>query len=369
MQMISSLSSLILLAATGTAAPTEIKTDTTWLASSGPYLVSESVIVSSGATLTIEAGTVVKFAKGAEMKIGDKTPGKLVVNGKAAAPVMFTSDSGDAASGYWKGITARFKGSSVTMQSAMITGGGNNEKSSPDSQRFALSIGPEIGCKLEKVTIQNCTRGIELDTEIEAVVKECTIKDCEKEAVSVAQEVAHVIDTSNVISGNGINAIVVGEVGDTQFLKSRVWSNTLLPYLVRGDLLVDGPSNGVSLTLGAGVTVLFDEYSSITIGWVHQADFIANGSPEKPILFKSFKGKWDGIYLGLTGPSTQFVNCRFIDGGAVSAMLIADENSKATVKQCRFENSETWGISITQGASVKLENNSFAGNKLGDIDR
>ncbi|WP_193752697.1 hypothetical protein [Microbacterium testaceum] len=74
----------------------DIVTDTTW-APTVPtvYIVSKDVSVASGSTLTIAAGTVVKFAENMTFTV----EGSLVVNGTSAAPVTFTSLADDSVGG------------------------------------------------------------------------------------------------------------------------------------------------------------------------------------------------------------------------------------------------------------------------------
>lgn len=84
-----------------------ITEDMTWT-SDKIYVLSGRVIVTDGATLTIEAGTVIK----AENAPNDQasvlviaTDGKIEANGTAAAPIIFTSTEDDIVSGQIVGTT------------------------------------------------------------------------------------------------------------------------------------------------------------------------------------------------------------------------------------------------------------------------
>ncbi|MBQ7251066.1 MAG: leucine-rich repeat protein [Kiritimatiellae bacterium] len=107
------------------------------------YRVSGNVTVASGATLTIPAGTVLKFDQGVQMTVN--SGGTLLANGTRAAPVVFTSvkdddhggdtnGDGDATypvAGDWTcikiaGGTARFTHSSILYSSRNQTTGAIN---------------------------------------------------------------------------------------------------------------------------------------------------------------------------------------------------------------------------------------------------
>jgi hypothetical protein len=77
-----------------------ISTDTHWTAAGGPYDVSSSLTISSGATLTIDPGTTVYLGSGANLTIANG--GRLLAEGTEAAPIRFTRAPG--ASANWGGI-------------------------------------------------------------------------------------------------------------------------------------------------------------------------------------------------------------------------------------------------------------------------
>ena len=86
---------------------TEIATDTTWI-NDTIYKLRGGVTVKSGATLTIEPGTVIQ-ANGANVVIIVEKGGRIVAQGRREAPVVITCDAnvGERESGCWGGLIVR----------------------------------------------------------------------------------------------------------------------------------------------------------------------------------------------------------------------------------------------------------------------
>lgn len=82
-----------------------LSVDTTWGPAGSPYVVSSSVVVPAGVTLTILPGTVVKFTSdrdgGAPINLDGLVVlgGRLVARGTIAAPIVLTSVHDDSAGG------------------------------------------------------------------------------------------------------------------------------------------------------------------------------------------------------------------------------------------------------------------------------
>ena len=95
-----------------TACPTfsnpDIVTNTTWYKVNSPYIISSEVEVAATATLTIEAGVVVKFKSGKSLSVA----GHLVAQGTSGDPIIFTSDNSSKAAGDWGGL--RFRGTATS---------------------------------------------------------------------------------------------------------------------------------------------------------------------------------------------------------------------------------------------------------------
>lgn len=98
---------------------TTLSKDTVWGPSApqspdSTYVLDVDLLVDSGWTLTIQAGTTVKVAAGGSITVGAGTTGKLVVAGTAGSPVVLESEGG--AVGGWDGValTAKAGGSSLT---------------------------------------------------------------------------------------------------------------------------------------------------------------------------------------------------------------------------------------------------------------
>jgi hypothetical protein len=70
-----------------------ISSNTTWTRAASPYILNGSVNVAAGVTLTLEPGTVVKF-NGSTRSLN--VSGRLLAEGTADAPILFTSAQDDA---------------------------------------------------------------------------------------------------------------------------------------------------------------------------------------------------------------------------------------------------------------------------------
>ncbi|MBN2238611.1 MAG: carboxypeptidase regulatory-like domain-containing protein [Dehalococcoidales bacterium] len=71
--------------------------DTTWAAADSPYIVTNSVLVMSGVTLTIEPGVTVKFLNELALRID----GQLIARGTSSNGITFTSNQTVPAPGDW----------------------------------------------------------------------------------------------------------------------------------------------------------------------------------------------------------------------------------------------------------------------------
>ena len=103
----------------------DILTNTTWSADK-VYLLKDFVHVRSGATLTIDAGTVIKGDKASKASLIILPGGKISAIGTAAKPIVFTSNQpkGQRAAGDWGGLILLGKGI-VNKASATVEGEGS----------------------------------------------------------------------------------------------------------------------------------------------------------------------------------------------------------------------------------------------------
>ena len=82
-----------------------ITTNTTW-AAKNKYLLEGFVYVEAGATLTIEPGTIIKGDKSTKATLIVKPGAKIIAEGTASKPIVFTSNQPKGSRNYgdWGGV-------------------------------------------------------------------------------------------------------------------------------------------------------------------------------------------------------------------------------------------------------------------------
>src|SRR5258708_1243874 len=142
-----------------------VTTNTEWTAAGSPYVIMNPISVSSGVTLTVDAGVVVQFGNGYNNLIVN---GTLMAAGTAASPISFTSASASPAAGIW-GYVSFTAGASasqlsyVTFQYGGYYGGATVfvQGSSPTFDHVTIANSSSIGLYMNTAggapTISNST--------------------------------------------------------------------------------------------------------------------------------------------------------------------------------------------------------------------
>jgi len=121
-----------------------ISTDIVWDQAGSPYLVTASIIIGNGATLTIESNVVVKISPRLSIIVGSESDGEgtLIAEGQPGKPVTFTSSAASPGGGDWSHIhfSEYAKGAVISTL--------YDEYGQPQTPEY------DSGCKLEHVIVE-----------------------------------------------------------------------------------------------------------------------------------------------------------------------------------------------------------------------
>ena len=164
------------------------------------------------------------------------------------------------------------------------------------------------------------------------------------------------------LNGNVVDPTLGGiytEIGDT-LSGTLPYSDS--PFLVRTDIVVKSSD---TLIIEPGINLFFDDSRKMTVNGV----LLAEGTKQKPIIFKSFLTSWFGISITDSQETSRFKFCIVQDvylrsddpvkNGAVEIF-----NSSAVFENCIFKsNSVQYGGGLAIfNAHIRATNNIFRDN-------
>lgn len=357
----------------------EITIDTVWVntPSACDYLLdprSAAIVVSNG-TLTVEPGTVIKFAQDSSLRISSNA--RLLAVGTPAARITFEGQS--PVRGFAEGIyfssplesrleytDFRYLGKEdvglFADQDAAISGGLD---SSLVLKNTTVSGSIFHGAKLEDINLVEFANNRFFDNALYGVV------------IDAAQ--AHKLDVGSDYLGqgqpNGRAYVLLEGVGsDEEAVESATWQRLNAPYFIDSAVGIAAGTitvaPGTTFVFGAGASLDIDEFGALS----------AVGTPDAPIVFTGEQqqpGYWENLDYFESSSRDNVLNyaeVRYGGGsnlieGAVSVGLA----SYLKMSNTTVADSATWGVCVTyiseenQGILEEGPGNTFSNNPLGDI--
>lgn len=297
----------------GTTHDKNVEADETWTAAGSPHLVTDTVGVRAGATLTIEPCAEVRFSAGKSLNVADvpaDTTATLKAEGTANKPIRFVR----AAAEHWGHVAVRVPNGKATLRFVTMEGGGADAETM-NATLFVRGPG-------------------EWPSRRDVLVDHVTIEGSQGYGAVVDRAAAFAdASTDLVIEGAGDFPIRIGE-GAIHTLPKGTYAGATNEILIYEDAVVPGSGlrenatmkdlgvpyrigrgtnkqmrvEGATLTIEAGVTLRFEKDAGFVVHHLHedadaQAAIIANGTAQKPVTFTSASatpsaGDWVGLSFG-----------------------------------------------------------------------
>lgn len=379
-----------------------LTSNTNWTLAGSPYVATCDVAVNAGVTLTIDPGVVVKFQ---DYYTDLWVYGTLIADGTPQARIVLTSindhsvggatGTGNPAPNAWSSL--RFMAGSVgnILDNAEVRYAGGDWYESVYINTTGIAF-------TNNLITRSGETGLYLDNNLPASLtgNQFTNNTGSPLFANLSNNSHSITLSGNSASGNPLNGFVVqGTIGG-----NVSWDgDDNFPFIIWNDLVVN-PNASLSLT--PGTIVKFNDYYDDI--WVH-GTLIADGTPQLPIYFTSFKDDSvggdsnDDGSASTPGPN-DWSSLRFMDGSVGSILdntevryaggdwyesvyinttsitftnnlitrsgengLRLDNTLPASLTGNRFisnTNSALWAPLSANGHSIVLSGNSASGNQL-----
>ena len=326
-----------------------IAVNTTWDLAGSPYIVTATVWVDNGVTLTIDPGVTVKFNSNTDIE----NNGTLTADGNAGNIITFTSNQGVPAGNDWRALY--FDNGSGLLDNCLIEYAGG-------SWNTSLYITGSANVVVDSTTIRECglagdrNEGIYTTESGQLNVSHTQIYNCGW-PVRLDGTYLPVFGNGNNFTGNENDGIwnQMSNITGTQTMY-----NPGVPYAHVGyDLNVPA---GSQLTINPGCTLKFDLYCKLLV----DGTLIADATSVTAIYMTSFRDdNWGGDTNGngsANSPATNdWVGVRFTSTATNSCIMdyvqlrfagcwngggVEIETSNPAITHCQINNCFTCPLDV-----------------------
>lgn len=274
-----------------------IDTDTHWDCVEGAYLLQGTVRVKAGATLTVAPGVLVEAASGARMLVGFESPGALIAEGTADAPITFAGAISIATPGHWSGIKIDANATKAVFRFVEILDAGRYDTTGSVASAAALTvIGLADVALTDSVIEYSAHNGLRLrDGAFPTELTRNTFANNAEASIAAEPEGAGSVTAPNAFLSPEDHILVEGGIIE----QNTTWHAAGAPFVLKAAVFVEGASDPL-LTIKAGVQVHAEKGALLLVGSKSAGALVTEGTAEAPVLFTSRAsvpqpGDWSGI--------------------------------------------------------------------------
>ncbi len=342
----------------------------------GCYVAEKNVVITGGATLTIEPGVTIRFKKDSGMTV--LRHGRLSAVGTAGSPIVFTGEQ--ATSGFWNGLHFSDTNSSANkLEYVTIQYAGAYPFFGWEFARANLVLSG-VGNSPTKISVKNCTLRdsagfgffINPNVDLTSFAGNTVTANTTGAGYTYASVLGSLDNTS---SYNG-NAIDIVRASGNSVETDQIW-----PAINADYEFVTSTTVHAVLTIEPGARLVFGQEVGFTV--LRGGVLSAIGTGAKPIVFTgklTVPGYWNGLYFSSSeSPLNRLENVTLEYGGGyeffgwdTARTNLVVKNSQLQVTSCKIQQSAGWGAWVGNDAAVNVDletANTYAGNLAGNVYR
>jgi parallel beta-helix repeat protein len=344
------LASVMMMQAKADNVSGTIATDSTWSLAGSPYVVTGTILVSDGATLSIDSGVVVRF----QSNLGMEIRGALY-----AYKCIFTSDAATPAKGDWNeirvGNAADADAGTAEFHGCLIEYGGHATKD--DSYGMLLvergTATLEDNCEVMRSNNAGIVTGLLGNVQLTNTVVSASDRPVVYNGPGSVE-----LNGGNTLTGNSSDVMYINFTENTNFFQL---DTNNIPYEFAREYTI---GSGGTLQIDTGNVMLMKSYLRIRGGVLnaYYTTFTSASSPKA-------KGDWERIEVGYSADAGEanFWGSVIEYGGYSSssinyAMVDVTRGTASFHDHCMIRNSNNMGLRVGLDGQVNLGNSTVTNN-------
>jgi len=344
------------------------------------YLVTTTVAVEDGVTLTIEAGTEIVFENDVALRVA--RGGAIDANGTSDAPITMTATSGNEQPGWWRGVAINSTSTNNSLDYVEVRYAGSSSMN--DIGRAAnVAIADNQALSLTNSTIADgdgygfYIAGGGSKAKADLTFSGNTFSGNADGPMWIPFSNIGAIDSGSSFP-DGSSVRLYGEVVEQGDVTVDALSGDT-PYRISGTAGVDGTS---TLTIEPGVNMTFENDVALQVNT--GAALVADGTASDPITMTATDGNeqqgwWRGIAFSSSKTSNRLnhVTVRHAGSNSISgigqaANVAVADNQALTLTNSTIADGGGYGFYIDGAGSISNANlefsaNTFSGNADGPM--